>query len=484
MLWIDIKNNDFIIEKKYTFDLIFSTLGINYKFYSDESLVNEDDILIYYSPILEKTLNNKFIWIKESENLFSNSYLKSEPKYNVRLYDLKNEIKSINSVVSIFSNESELIDENNNGIYLYMDIISDIFFMVTRYEEIICKEKDSHERFLMENSLAYKFKFIDRPIVNEQIEVFFSLLNTLDKSIFKKNKWKDKDFVFFLSHDIDSIFKYRDKFITQMGVNILRKKDIKDSLKCVENYFKSVFDKSIDPFWKFDYLLDIERKYGISASYYFMAGGETSNDNYYSIQNKALKDVFKRIKDNSSEIGLHGSYNSYNNLNLLKNEKNKMGKYSECNGVRQHYLRFQVPDTWNIQQKCNLKYDSTLGYAKYAGFRAGICTPYKPFDILNRKIIDIIEIPLIVMDGTISEAQYMGLSNDEAIKYVKKLINRIIDVNGVFSLLWHNSSLDYNSVWKEWINVYEEIVSYCFDKNALAISGEKILKLYEQSILS
>lgn len=479
MIWIDIKNDEFILEKKYTFDLIFSTLGLSYEFYSNDNLLREDDILICYSSVLEKKPKNKFIWIKESDNLFSKDYLKREPKYNVKLFNLDDKIKSINSIISIFSNEIKLFDKQDNGFYVYSDIISDIFFMVSRYEEIITQGKDSHERFLLENSIAYKFKFLNRPIVNEQIEFILSLLKKLDEKIEKENKWGNKDFVFFLSHDIDSILKYRDKFVRSMGNKILREKNIKATLQTVNNYFKSLKNIEKDPFWKFDYLALIEEKYGISASYYFMSGGVTGKDNYYNIDNKLLREVFNRIKKNSSEIGIHGSYNSYNDYNLLNTEKIRLNKYTDVVGIRQHYLRFKVPDTWNVQEKCNIKYDTTLGYAKYAGFRAGICTPYKPFDVLNKSIINIWEIPLIVMDGTLSETQYMGLNTENAIEYVKELIQKIIDVNGVFSFLWHNSSLDETSLWKDWKNVYEEIISYCISNNALAISGEKIIKLYD-----
>lgn len=477
MIWIYIKNDEFIIEKKYTFDLIFSTLGIDYKFYSNDNEIKEEDIIVYYSPVLDRKFGNKFIWIKESNNLFNDYYLKIQPNYNVKLFNLEENIKSINSIISIFSNEDKLIDKKNDEFYIYVDIISDIFFMVTRYEEIICDDKDSHERFLLEKSISYKFNFLDRPIVNEQIEMFLNLLKNLNPKIEKKIRWGNKDFVFFLSHDIDSILKYRDKFIKTMGVKIIKEKDIKSSFKTLSNFLKVLRNKEKDPYWKFNYLSDVEEKYGISASYYFMTGGKTSNDNYYSINNKILKDVFKRIENNSSEIGIHGSYSSYNDSNLLASEKFKIDKYTKAVGIRQHYLRFKAPDTWKVQKECNLRYDTTLGYAKHAGFRAGICTPYKPFNVLERKVINIFEIPLIVMDVTIAETQYMGLKPQEGSDYVKELINKVIDVNGVFSLLWHNSNLDENSMWKDWLKVYEEIIEYCIKNNALAISGKNIIDL-------
>lgn len=480
MIWIDIENDKFLVEKKYTFDLIFYTLGIDYDFYNKDAEISDDDIILYYSSVVKENLYNKYIWIKATNNLFNNKYLKEEPKYNVMINKLENNIKSISDIVSIFSDDKLLLERKENGTNIYVDIISDIFFMATRYEEVISDDKDNHNRFLLENSLAYKYNFLNRPIVNEQMEMLLVELKNLSNNIHKKIRWKDKDFIFFLSHDIDSILKYRDKFIRMMGIKILKEKSIKQVFNYLNNSIKSIINKESDPFWKFNYLANLEKSYKIAASYYFMTGGETSLDNYYNINNKILRDIFKKIKSNSSEIGIHGSYNSYNNEKLLKNEILKLEKYSTVSGIRQHYLRFKAPDTWELQSNCNLAYDTTLGYAKHGGFRAGICTPYKPFNILNRKVIEIWEIPLIVMDGTIAESQYMNLEPKEALKFVIELIERVRDVNGVFSLLWHNSHLSKNSEWKEWIKVYEEILRYSYENNSFALSGKEIIKLYEK----
>ena len=37
---------------------------------------------------------------------------------------------------------------------------------------------------------------------------------------------------------------------------------------------------------------------------------------------------------------------------------------------RQHYLRFKVPETWNIWEENQMKVDSTLGYASQPGLDA------------------------------------------------------------------------------------------------------------------
>ena len=56
-------------------------------------------------------------------------------------------------------------------------------------------------------------------------------------------------------------------------------------------------------------------------------------------------------------------------------------------GGRQHYLRWKSPDTWRILEKTGLKYDVTLSFADHEGFRCGICFPYKPFDVVENRIL-------------------------------------------------------------------------------------------------
>lgn len=479
MLKIKLEHDEFFKEKSYVFDLIFSTLGIEYKFIKDLNSLKEDDLLIYYGKYFEENISVKHVFIKDSSKLFNKNYLLCEPDYNVKTFKLKNKIKNIEDIISIFNNGNEFININNKSVYIYSDLISDIFFMVTRYEEVILEDKDNHERFLLEKSLAYKYNFLNRPIVNEQIEFIFDIIKSLDGNIKRKNRLNDKEFIFFLSHDIDSIFKYNDKFIRSLAIKLIKEKSLKNTLNYLSKATKVFINKDKDPFWSFKYLLELENKYNINASYYFMSGGTSNKDNYYNIDNKNLRSVFEEIKNNNSEIGIHGSYNSYNDYNLINSEINKLKKYYSIVGIRQHYLRFSAPETWGIHEKTGLTYDTSLGFAKLAGFRGGICTPYKPFNIKEKKVINIYEIPLVVMDGTICDKEYMNLNKEQALEYVKDLIQRIKNVNGIFSFLWHNSSLDKENYWGEWIDFYEDILKYSSDK-ALSISGEKIIDLYKK----
>ena len=43
--------------------------------------------------------------------------------------------------------------------------------MLSRYEELITKDRDQHNRFPATASVAFKAGFLDRPIVSEYLEI-------------------------------------------------------------------------------------------------------------------------------------------------------------------------------------------------------------------------------------------------------------------------------------------------------------------------
>ena len=57
--------------------------------------------------------------------------------------------------------------------------------MLSRYEELIVLDRDSHNRFAAESSIAFKAGFLDRPIINEYLEILKWCLNQL---------WADLEF--------------------------------------------------------------------------------------------------------------------------------------------------------------------------------------------------------------------------------------------------------------------------------------------------
>jgi len=80
-------------------------------------------------------------------------------------------------------------------------------------------------------------------------------------------------------------------------------------------------------------------------------------------------------------------------------------------------------------------YDSTFRHHYCAGFRNGMDHPFSPYNLNTGKEIDILEIPLSVIDTTLFNQ--MHLDFNQAWKLTEKLIDTV-EFRGVLMVLWYN----------------------------------------------
>jgi hypothetical protein len=292
-----------------------------------------------------------------------------------------------------------------------------------------------------------------------------------------------KPFSACLTHDVDWIEKHSNfkSAAKNFARLIIRDKKFNMAVRDFNCFLKSRFDYRQDAYWTFKYITDIEQKYGFTSTFYFMTGGETNFDNKYKYNDERIIELVNYLDKNDFECGYHGSFNSYDNFVMMKEEKKKLDEVvlNPDYGTRQHFLRFKMPITLELQEKLEFIYDCTLSFADKEGFRCGICFPYKPYDIIEDRTLNIWEIPLIVMETSIIDKRYSGYTREEAKERVMALIDEVEQYGGVFTLLWHNSSLDNNYTPTEgWDKVYESIMEYLYKKNSFGSNGREIIKLY------
>jgi hypothetical protein len=186
----------------------------------------------------------------------------------------------------------------------------------------------------------------------------------------------------------------------------------------------------------------IEKKLGFRSVFYFLPKTETKKNSRYHFDETRIKNLLRNLDAENCEIGLHGTVNS-----SLKTEESKKFKSSleqivgkEVQGIRQHRLLYQLPKTTLIHEYTGFNYDTTLCFAEHEGFRNSFCLPFKLYDFKNDEMINVWEIPLNVMDGTLFH--YRNLSPLKAMEQIKKLMQEVQKFNGVFTLLWHNDFFD------------------------------------------
>jgi len=266
-----------------------------------------------------------------------------------------------------------------------------------------------------------------------------------------------------LTHDIDTVYRS----IPSKAISTLR------TLKQgnISGAFRNLSEMRSKklPLCNFHEIMDLEEQYGAKSTFFFLAGSPGEQDYSYDIED--LKPEIRNIIDRGWEVGLHGGHNTYLNFEEMRLKKERLEKVAgkPVIGYRNHFLRFRVPDTWEYLSQAGFLYDTTLGYADCVGFRNGMCHPFRPYNLNTGREIDIVEIPLVVMDGTLDG--YMRLDASKAWELIRRLIDYIEQCHGVFTLLWHNTYME-----DERLRFYKKVLAYCREKDAWMTSGEEIEK--------
>ncbi len=259
-----------------------------------------------------------------------------------------------------------------------------------------------------------------------------------------------------LTHDIDRTKKTYQYFT--FFLKSLSKLEFKKSL-----YQITTFNKRFEAFWNFEKIIEIETKYNVKSTFFFLIESIPFNifkiSNWklslgrYDIHEPRIVSIIQYLDKNGWEIGLHGSYRSFNDANLLLKEKiilENIIKHKVV-GIRQHYLNLNE-NTWRYQNQVGFLYDSSLGFTNKIGFKENRIKPFKPFS--DKFVV----FPLAVMD-------FCYMKTKDRKKVLLEIINKCILENGILVINWHNDKFNEHD-FQGYSGAYEEIIKICLNKNA------------------
>jgi hypothetical protein len=349
---------------------------------------------------------------------------------------------------------SPLIKKIPNGIYVSYDIIGLAYWMLSRQEEIGRTDLDIHSRFPAASSHAFKNGYLERPIVDEWLNVLGQIIEqTWPGIVLKQNQ-----FAINVSHDVDVPSRYGflswRKLIRAMIGDLVRRRELKAPLFAPIIRIKGRRElHAADPANTFDWIMSNSEKKGLRSAFYFISKKFDLHSDGYDIDSPAIRSLLKRIHKRGHEIGLHPSYYAYRNPEVIAEEANRLRRICFEEGIdqnvwggRMHFLRWEHPLTLRAWSDAKMDYDSTLCYADHPGFRCGTCFDYQAFDPVKQEILPLRIKPLIAMDVSIMEKCYLGLGDGkDAIQYIQKIKSICGKVGGTFSLLWHNCNLASNN---------------------------------------
>jgi hypothetical protein len=336
----------------------------------------------------------------------------------------------------------------DSAITTSLDVFGSAFFMLSRYEEVVVRDRDSHERFASASSYAGKTGLIERPIVNEYLELLWAMIARLWPEIRRKQRTHRIS----LSHDVDwplcTAGRPAHKAARTIVADVLARKSPGLAVRRSLSYLQSLRGSpGTDLCNTFDFIMDTNERHRVSTAFYFIAGRTAGEiDGCYSLDDRWIKSLMSGIHERGHEIGLHPSYETFRDpvqtrkeFEILRAATDSLGIEQERWGGRQHFLRWENPTTWRAWETAGLDYDSTLGFSDQAGFRCGVCYDFPVFDLIDRKQLNLREHPLLAMEVTLTG--YMGLSWEDAVQQILELGRTCRRYAGEMTLLWHNNYL-------------------------------------------
>jgi len=331
------------------------------------------------------------------------------------------------------------------------DIFAATFYLLSRYEEYLPHVKDTFGRFSAEESLAFKHKFLEKPLIDIWAYKFRDLLQEKDIDF----EFKSRKFEYLSTIDVDLAYCFKHKGIIRT-IGGFAKDIFKLNIKDI--WLRSMVTLGFrkDPFDTFDELIALQQKYSIKTIFFFLVSDYTTYDKNTSSRNSKYRSLIKSVAD-YCKVGLHPSYFSMKNDGKLKKEKKRLEEItnSPVERSRQHYLRLAMPETYQNLIGLEVIEDYTMGYAQHYGFRASTCTPFYFYD-LDYEIQTPLKIfPFAAMDVTLKD--YLGLSYKKSYEVLLKLAKEVDEVNGTFITLFHNETLSNKGKWHRWEKLYTDM---------------------------
>lgn len=353
----------------------------------------------------------------------------------ISISNLPNVVYSRNVFVSeedipiLYGDSSLNVDDNI--IECGIDFFASIFFMLSRWEEYEVRERDCFNRFVGKESIAFKFGFLKRPVVNEYIEMLWNMMTHLGYD----GKRLERKFEIVPTHDIDIPYM-RGRFvrISKEIVRSIISFDLKSLPFLILGYLR-------DPYNTYDFLMGVSEKIGVRSHFYFMSSDDIiTEDRESPYLTKHTANIVKKIRRRGHVVGFHPGYFSVESSSNWHKEKEHITNFLGFAPVegRQHYLRFKMPETFSYWESNNMQIDSTLSYHDVEGFRCGTGDLFPVFDFINNIEYNLREHPLVIMDATFTD--YQGYTLEKISEILDYYIGVAKKYRMSLTLLFHNTS--------------------------------------------
>ena len=234
--------------------------------------------------------------------------------------------------------------------------------------------------------------------------------------------------------------------------------------------------RGTDPNWSFDRVLSLERERNARSTFFVMAGhGHLADGPSPETYERLRPRLVATVERGAGELALHGSYAAAEDEGALAAEKARLETLAgQVRGQRYHYLRVRPHANLAALERLGFAYDTSLGFPDAPGFRAGIAHPFRPWDLDAGRPLDLVEIPLALMDVSFDD-RYLGLSARRAEARIIALVEWAAQHGGGFAVLWHTDRFDR---WTAagWDRLYARLIETVHDHGGACVSAGELAR--------
>ena len=339
----------------YTLDFVFRDRGVSYELTND---------WVYFTG----SGNYKFLY----SDRFSEGHLQLLP--STLLFD--------EAVFPYALDKARFFQEDCLSFDQQCDPLASVFYVLSRYEEYVIKQRDEHERFEAKNSIQQHFGWLEKTICDRWAEDLLAYLEGEFNTALGAQKIPVQLIPTF---DIDNTFAFQWKdglrgMLGRYRDRIQKDKERQEARRVFESGGK-------DPYDTFESIKEVATR-GFDVRVFWLLGEYATYDKNISGNDPRHQQLIREMAD-FVHIGLHPSYRSNSSPYYLKNEHSLLQQIlrREVSASRQHFLKLDFPATYTTLLSQGFTDDYTMGYADAVGFRCGTARSHRFFDLHKNPIL-------------------------------------------------------------------------------------------------
>ena len=333
---------------------------------------------------------------------------------------------------------------------LPFDIFAASFYLLSRYEEYLPHVKDEFGRFTATESLAYKHRFLNQPVV----DVWAYRLKALLEQRFEGFTFPKQNYTIQPIVDVPMAYYFKQKGLLRTIGGALNDL-VRFKLRRLYDRFMVLFGFKRDPYDSFKWIINKQKQYKFKFIVFFLIGDYSTYDKNININKKKFVSLIKSVAD-YCKVGLKVSYFALDDMTILKKEKKKIEFITnyELEATRHSFSKINLPTSYRNLIELEINKDFTMGYLNHLGFRAGTCTPFLFYDLDYET-----QTPLLINSyHCIDHALLKHQSQLDKKEELQRLIASIKKVNGTFTPVFHNYTFGSDARWKGFRKLFTQIL--------------------------